>query len=224
MAVQPIRLGDEGQAATRELVRALETHAVAEPSAHAEEALRALRTLEALERQSGGHAALAVEGLEDVVSAALSELAHLESRPGIADVVVGVALWAIRHEVPIAVAEPVVNALAMRSNAARSKAELSAVFGLMQGLAVHLAPRLAADLERSNPERPWRILHANLAITAIRSEEPALLDYAFDALDRALPDEAAGFYGEALALALAPGIDPAVRERIEARHRAWTPR
>ena len=48
------------------------------------------------------------------------------------------------------------------------------------------------------------------------------MDHAFDALERALPDEAPNFYGEALALALAPGIAPAVREKLEARHRVWT--
>ena len=224
MAIQPIRIGDEGQAATREMVRSVEAHAAAEPSPHAEGALQALRTLESLDRQYGGHAPLALEGLEEVVAAASTHLAHLEGRDGIADAVIGVALWAVRHDVPLAVVEPVANALAHRSNAAGSKAELSAVFGLMQGVIAHVAPRLAADLERSNPERPWRILHANLAVTAIRAEDAALMDFAFDALDRALPDEARNFYGEALALALAPGIAPAVRERIEARHRAWNAR
>ena len=224
MAVAPIRLGDEGQAATRELVRALESHAAADPSPHAEGALQALRTLESLDRQYGGHAALTLEGVEEVAAAALTHLAHLEGAPGIAEATVGVALWAIRHGVPLAVVEPVANALALRSNDARSKAELAAVFGLMQGVIAHVAPRLSADLERSNPERPWRILHANFAITAIRTEDPVLMDHAFDALDRGLPGEAAGFYGEALALALAPGIAPAVRERIEARHRDWTAR
>ena len=61
-----------------------------------------------------------------------------------------------------------------------------------------------------------------IAITAIRTEDPAMMDFAFDALDDALPGERAGFYSEALALALAPGIAPAVRSRIEARHRKWT--
>ena len=224
MAVSPIRLGDEGQAASRELVRALESHVAAHPSPHAQEALKALRTLESLDRQYGGHARLPLEGLEDLVTAALAELAHLETAPGSDEAVVGVALWAIRHEVPVAVVEPVANALARRSNAAGSKAELTAIFGLMQGVVGHVAPRLAADLERSNPERPWRILHANWAVTAIRTEDPALMQHAFNALDRALPDEAANFYGEALALALAPGIAPAVRECIEARHRDWTAR
>jgi hypothetical protein len=93
----------------------------------------------------------------------------------------------------------------------------------MQGVIAHVAPALGADLERSNPERPWRVLHANFAITAIRTEDPLLIDYAFDALDRALPDERSGFYSEALALAMNPRISAVVRERIEARHLKWTP-
>ena len=118
--------------------------------------------------------------------------------------------------------EPVVNALATRSNRASGKPEIAAVFGLMQGLIAHVAPRLAADLERSNPERPWRVAHVNFAITAVRTEDPAMIDFAFDALDAALPDERAGFYAEALALALAPRIAAVVRERIEARQLKWS--
>ena len=38
-----------------------------------------------------------------------------------------------------------------------------------------VTPLLSADLERSNPERPWRILHINFAITAIRTEDPAMM-------------------------------------------------
>jgi hypothetical protein len=49
-----------------------------------------------------------------------------------------------------------------------------------------------------------------------------MMDFAFDALDDALPGERGGFYSEALALVLAPGVAPAVRERIEARHLKWT--
>jgi hypothetical protein len=114
----------------------------------------------------------------------------------------------------------VVNALAERSNQARGKDELAAIIALMRAVIDRVKPQLGADLERSNPERPWRILHANLAITAIRTEEAALMDAAFDALDAGLPDEAQSFYSEARALALAPGISPVVRERIEARIRA----
>jgi hypothetical protein len=113
--------------------------------------------------------------------------------------------------------EIVVNALAARSNAAHTKEELAAVYALTQGFIAHIAPRLSADLERSNPERPWRILNLNFAITAIRTEDPQMMDFAFDTLAKNLPDEAPGFFAEALAHALGPGIAPAVREKLEAR-------
>ena len=213
MTVHTLQFGDEGQRATRALLQRLD---ILQPAASPE--LRAqLSTLESLDRQYGGSAPLPVEGAEELVDALLAELARIED----ADLTLGVALWAIRHQVPIGVAEPVVNALAVRSNAARSKEELAAVFGLMQGVVAHLAPRLSADLERSNPERPWRLLHANLAITAIRTEDAALMDFAFDALDAALPDERSAFYGEALALALNPRIAAVVREKLEERSRRW---
>jgi hypothetical protein len=219
MAIQPIRFGDEGQVATREMVARFETLAREAPlPAAALARIRAgLASLEALDRQYGGMAALPVEDADELVASLTTGLAYLEDD----DLTLGVALWAIRHDVPITVVEPVVNALAQRSNRAANKQEVAAVFGLMQGLVAHVAPRLAADLERSNPERPWRVAHVNLAITAIRTEDPAMMDYAFDALDAALPDERAGFYAEALALALGPRIAAVVRERIEARQLKW---
>lgn len=210
MNVQTIRFGDEGEAATRALAKRYAD--AGEPVAGF------LRTLEAIDRRHGGTGPLALEDVPDLVDAALAE-GHRRDDD---ELVMGVALWALRHEVAFRAIEPVVNALARRSNAARGAAELSAVFGLMQGLIAHVAPALASDLERSNPERPWRVLHVNFAITAIRSEDRALMDHAFDALDRALPDERSGFYAEATALALARGIAPAVREAIERRHRRWT--
>jgi hypothetical protein len=227
-----MQFGDEGQRASRELLRRFEALASRHPDLEQSPLQRHLRALEAIDRQYGGASELPLEDVPELVAASLAELARLDEsarRSGAeedsaeaADLTLGVALWAIRHGVSIPVAEPVANALAMRSNRARSKQELAAVFGLMQGVIDNVRESLAPDLERSNPERPWRILHANLAVTAIRTEDPALIDYAFDALDGALPDERAGFYAEALARALGPGIGPAVRERIEARHNRWT--
>jgi hypothetical protein len=238
MEIKKIGFGDPGQVATAELLArlpALRARAAAASATlvpHLDRTRRGLETLQALDRQHGGSGPIPVEGVEELVSAVLSDLAHVEavaarSADGAlladaADFLLGVALWAIRHEVGLIPVEPVVNALAHRANAARTRQELAAVFGLTQGVIAHVAPRLAPDLERSDPERPWRILHANLAITAIRTEDPALMEHAFDALDRALPDERAAFYAEALALALAPGIAPEVRERIRGRHLKWT--
>ncbi len=213
MTLHTIQFGDEGQIATRELLKRFGS---ADP-----EVASYLVTFESLDRQYGGSGPLPVEDAGELVAEALAAMARLESTAEFTDLTLGIALWAVRHDIAIQRVEPVANALAMRSNRAASTQELVAVFGLMQGLIAHVEPLLGPDLERSDPQRPWRILHANFAITAIRTEDAALMDFAFDALDRALPDEAAGFYSEALARALSPRIPPEVRERIEARHLKW---
>jgi hypothetical protein len=229
MSIHPIRFDDEGLAATRELSRLAQSLAPANLAGFAR-AREDLATLESLDRQYGGHARIELEDIDRVVAALEATFAQWEAEAArrnlavidtIDAVAIGVALWAMRHEVPITGVEPVVNALARRSNSAKNAQEAAAVFALMQGLVAHVAPGLSADLERSNPERPWRLLHANLAITAIRTEDPAMIAFAFDALDAALPDERASFYAEARALALAPGISAVVRDLIEARCTRW---
>ena len=215
MDTRPISFADDGRRATRDILRRYD----AMPPGRFPRGVDRLdlggriETLEAIDRQYGSNSALPLEDVADLVSSILLDLARIDD----VELVIGVALWAIRHEVGIEAPEPVVNALAKRTNWAREKEELAAVIAITESVIENVKSRLGPDLERSNPERPWRLLHANLAITAIRTEEPALMDSAFDALDAALPDEAASFYAEARALALAPGISPVVRERIEAR-------
>ena len=220
--MRPIEFLDDGRVATRDLVARFDAAA----SEWAQRAVGAdlpglrsrLAALEAIDRQYGGHAALALEGADELVDSLLSDLAPLEAH----DLSVAIALWAVRHGVPIRAVEPIVNALAVESNLASTKQALAAAFGLMQGVIAHVAPQLGPDLERSNPERPWRLLHLNLAITAIRTEDRAMIDFAFDALEAALPDERAGFFSEAMALALNPGISETVRGLIRERHAKWT--
>jgi hypothetical protein len=72
--------------------------------------------------------------------------------------------------------EPVVNALANRSERAHGKEELAAVIAIARRDRER-AP--AAGLTSSAPiPGVWRLLHANLAITAIRTEEASLMDSA----------------------------------------------
>ena len=192
--------------------------------AEATDLQRCFRALDGLDRDYGTTGRLPVEGVEDLVAATLTTLARVAqhapeaSQVAVAEVTCAVALWALNHELVVAPVEPVVNALATRSNAARTPAAAASVFGLMERVIENVAPSLSADLERSNPQRPWRLLHANFAITAIRTGDTKLMERAFDALELSLPQEAPSFYAEALALALNPAIPPAVRDAIAARH------
>jgi len=179
---------------------------------------------DALDLTYGRDAELPVADVEAATEAALGEVARIESwftanaQPhSINDfdpVTLGVALWAMRHGVRIQYCEPVVNALARRANGAASRQETAATYAFAQGLIAHVAAGLSADLERSNPERPWRILNINFAITAIRTGDAALVRFAFDQLNKALPDEREGFYAEALALASQAGFPAELRDLI----------
>lgn len=238
MSVQPVFFGDAVQRAIAALptrfAQFAQRAAAAHPALYSAlaEGQNAVDAIAALERQRRGAQLPAVEGLPDLLAAAVSAMAPadaaLAANPSdpllieAADLTVTLALWGLQHGIPVLPAEPVVNALARQANATRDKNALAGAVHLMQALGENLGPSLAADLERSNPERPWRVLHSNRAIAAIRTEEPALMDAAFDALDAALPEECATFYAEALALALSPAIPETVRERIRSRHLKWT--
>lgn len=234
--MQTIRFGDEGQLASTDLVKRFEAlrPEISQGTTPAMNRLREeLQALAAIDRQYGGTGPLSLEDAPTLASATIVDLAHLEHdarREGfhdtsvdLAHLALGVGLWAIRHEVPLLpeAVEHVTNALAALSNEAAGKQELSAVYGLMQAFVGHFRPQLGEDRDRGDPRRPWRLLNVNLAVTAIRTEDPQLIEHAFDLLDAALPQERAGFYAEALSIALNPQIAAPVREAIENRHKKW---
>lgn len=134
--------------------------------------------------------------------------------------ILGIALWTMRHDCALHVPEPVVNALARLANRAATRQDVAAAFAMMQGVIEHLKPLIAADLEQSNPERPWRMLHLNFAITGIRSGDVKLASHAFSALNAGLPHERAGFYDEALRLARESSLPDEMTGLILAQHEA----
>jgi hypothetical protein len=135
-------------------------------------------------------------------------------------VILGISLWAMRHDLALHAPEPVVNALARLANRASTRQDVAAAYALMQGAIEHLKPQLAADLEQSNPERPWRMLHLNFAITGIKSGDTVLAGHAFSALNAGLPHEREGFYDEALRLARQSGLPDEMTALIQAQHEA----
>ena len=193
-----------------------------------------LAAADQLDIDYGADANLPIEDADDAVDEALRCASELEAwldrldlpayHPVLAAVVLGTGLWAMRHGLTIYRPEPIVNALANRANDAGSKPETAAAFAMMQGFISHLAPTLAADLERSNPERAWRLLNLNFAITAIRTGDADLMRYAFTVFNSHLPDERAGFYEEAHTIAIQPGFPPEPRALIEAEFSKWSRR
>jgi hypothetical protein len=190
-----------------------------------------LGLMEQLDREYGADAPLPIEDAAEAADETLRCLAELETwldrlqlthlRADLHTVTLGVGLWAIRHNCAIRTAEPLVNALAERANHAVTRQDVAAAYGLMQGLIEFFGPSLGADLERSNPQRPWRVLNLNFAITAIRSGDEVLMRFAFDKLNQHLPDDRGGFYIEALQTAEQAGLPEDLQALIRGQAVKW---
>jgi hypothetical protein len=190
-----------------------------------------LALMEKLDKEYGAEGALPIEDAEELSDHAIRYLAELGNwlprlelgrlQTALNDSIIGVTLWAVRHECAIGVAEPIVNALALRANDAGSKEALAAIYGIQQGVIKHLAPRYQHDLEKSDPQRPWRILNLNFAIVAIRAQDMRMMSYAFKTLGDNLPEECPGFFDEALTLAQHPAFSDEVKDILLGEQSRW---
>ena len=84
------------------------------------------------------------------------------------------------------------------------------------------APVIQQDIEKTNPGRPWRILHLNRAIVATRTHQPDLMDEAFGDLTRHLPEDAAGFFSQGMEQMELLNYPPHVRAVMDRYYRKWS--
>lgn len=152
----------------------------------------------------------------------LTELATCARRLGMEDeaaaaeaLTVPFSVLVAREGAELSALEPVVDALAVLANSLSDPADLAQLFGLMGEIVGAVSPALAQDLERTAPQRPWRVLLLNRAIVATRSHRPALMAAAFDAVVEHLPEDAARFFEEGMAQMDALDYPPQVRAVME---------
>ena len=139
-------------------------------------------------------------------------------------VAVGIALWVVRHEGEIRALEPIVNGFAAQANQTTSEEALRALFRAMQSVLEHTAQPIKADLDKTNPGRPWRILNFNCAIVATRTQDAPLMHEAFDTLGRNLPEDAPAFFEEGLRQSDKPVYGPLVKSLMQEYFARWTVR
>ncbi|HUX89940.1 MAG TPA: hypothetical protein VMV48_04555 [Gallionellaceae bacterium] len=108
------------------------------------------------------------------------------------------ARWVIRHQGEIRSLEVIVNMLAAKANHTGDKDELTALFDVMNEVIEHTSPELSSDPDKSDPNRPWRMLNFNFAIVATRTMNKELMVRAFDTLGRNLPQDCPQFFEEGL--------------------------
>jgi hypothetical protein len=113
-------------------------------------------------------------------------------------VMISVADWIIHHGGELRTLPALVDALAQYANRSRDANELATLVRFMGEIIDATAESIKQDLEKTNPGRPWRILHLNRGIVATRTHDPALMVETFDDLIAHLPEEAPRFFTEGM--------------------------
>ena len=125
------------------------------------------------------------------------------------------AYWVHRHGGTLLSLEPVVNAIANVANNLRGPEELAELTRFTDTLIASVADEIKHDEDSTDPNRPWRILLFNRGIMATRSHEPGLMERAFDDLVQYLPNDAPGFFSEAMQQMEIIKYPPPVRSVVE---------
>jgi hypothetical protein len=132
------------------------------------------------------------------------------------------ALWVTQQGGELRTLEPIVNAIAYQANTLREPLALEKLYALTGEIQLAVAPLLQNDLEKSNPNRPWRILLLNRAIIATRTHRPELIELAYANLVRHLPEEAAEFFRQGMQQMVALDYPQPVRQVVEKYYNLWS--
>lgn len=134
----------------------------------------------------------------------LSEAGKRAQRMGLADLahdyeflVLPLVLWGNRHGVEINRLQPVVNSLATLAERIREPRSMAQLVSTMEQVIAAVSP----SIPQSDDEEllaPWRVLLLNRAIAATRTQQPKLMEPAFDAIVEWIPEEASDFFTEGM--------------------------
>ncbi|MEM7562281.1 MAG: hypothetical protein AAF353_04420 [Pseudomonadota bacterium] len=108
------------------------------------------------------------------------------------------ARWTISYQGRINYLEPVVNAIAQLTKILQDKQALLALSDLIADIVNHCAPELKNDDIDSEEYQPWRLLHFNRGIVAVRTHDLDVMREAFEEFLEYLPQEANGFFAEGM--------------------------
>jgi len=159
--------------------------------------------------------------LSDMVSWA-SQLDLRAPKHELGLVIISVADWIIGHEGKLQTLQSLVDALAVFANSTLDPNELTALAQFMGRVIAATTGPITQDLEKTNPGRPWRILHLNRGIVATRTHDLELMAEAFDEIIAHLPEEAPRFFTEGMEQMVALDYPDRVQELMRSYFDSFT--
>lgn len=131
------------------------------------------------------------------------------------------ALWVARHGGKLTQIDMIVNSLAAYANEVAEIGLVSELAGVIKEIIEACDIEVSKDIDKANMMRPWRILNLNYGIVATRSHQPKIIEQAYDALVKNLPQDARGFFKEGLQQMDIIGYPDEVREVVERYNKMW---
>lgn len=130
------------------------------------------------------------------MSAIAYDLGMNDSAEQLEDLTFPFAVWLSRHNVELRKIDPVVNSLSRKAGIISEPHLLKQLLSYVNEIIDSTSPSISQDLEKTDPDRPWRVLVINRAIIAARTHDTELMKIAFDMLAESLPEEASRFFEE----------------------------
>lgn len=132
------------------------------------------------------------------------------------------ARWIAANGGEIHSLQSIVDALARFANTCHEPEQLLELYQAMGEVVAATADIVRQDLEKTNPGRPWRVLHMNRAIVATRTHQPDAMDAAFQDLVANMPEDASQFFTEGMEQMELLNYPPHVREVMDRYYRKWS--
>ena len=134
---------------------------------------------------------------------------------------VPVSLWVARHGGKLSQIDMLVNSLAGYANETTEPHALAELAVIIKEIIDACDNEIRRDMEQTNMMRPWRALNLNYGIVATRSHRPELIEQAYDALIKNLPQDARQFFKEGKQQMDIVGYPDEVREVVERYNDMW---
>ncbi len=131
------------------------------------------------------------------------------------------ACCAARHGGEIGHLAPVANAAAGLAHRLGDKHDLEGLHGMLDQIVQAASPKASEATADSAAGRAWRKLLLNHAMVANRTQQPALMQAAFDALVDQIPDAAPDFFRECMAQMQAADCPPTAADMLRRYCDAW---
>ena len=132
-----------------------------------------------------------------------------------------ISLWVARRGGKLSQIDMVVNSFAGYANEIAEAHLLIDLAGVIKEVIDACDDQIIKDVEQTNMMRPWRILNLNYGIVATRSHQPEIIEQAYDALVKNLPQDAREFFKEGLQQMDIVGYPDEVREVVERYNKMW---